>query len=246
MTPAQHILQIEAEIAALKSRLVKQARTKERQDYDHTNDALRYYNGNRDWEILEYITTDKHNEPGVKIPTNTMEPSWRYHYDCVYKQGWVSIYSVLRLSDNTVWTIGTDLINSEFPHAHPGLIKSFNIEGNSIWANTREDYFNHALERWSKPMNKPLFTTADGVDLFEGDKFWYWYNDGQLKEIDTSFHEWQQWTARRYSTSLSAEKAYNTWLAEQPVLSLNDISRFIDIGPYCELEALVKDKIAKR
>lgn len=225
MTTEQRILKIEAEIAALKARLVKQAQTMERQDSEHTNDAFRYQNGKRDREILEF---KEKNGAGL-IDASFLSTRNIHQYD---------IWKVRRLSDNTVWTVG-DKCNQ-------GMIRGFQILDDKLWAKGvgfRVNFLGDELDARFKP---PLFTTADGVEILQGDKFWYWYDDGEVKEIDTAFHEWKEWPVRRYSTRNAAEKAYNTWLAEQPILSLNDISRFIDIGPYCELEALVKDKIAKR
>lgn len=187
----------------------------------------------KDWEIVEY---KEKNGPGI-IDASLLSTSHLPQYD---------IRKVRRLSDNTVWTVG-DIVTAS---KNRDIIKEFEIIDGKMFLKmgygigfTLTDIQLSEIE----PALKPLFTTADGVDVFEGDKFWYWYDDGRVKEIDTAFHEWQGWTVRRHSTREAAEKAYSEWLFDQPVLTLSDLEfKGLTGKHWDELKRIVKDKIAKR
>lgn len=218
MTTEQRILQIEAELGALKADLAKQAPTMERQDEAYA------------WEILEF---KEKNGAGL-IDASFLSTRNIHQYD---------IWKVRRLSDGTVWTVGDAFRLPD--HNLTEKIEAFITKGDLISVDATRIMSPLAL--LIKPAH--LFTTADGVKLYDNNQIVYslsiWGANftGNISEGPAAcIADWK----RAYSTRLAAEKAYNAWLADQPVLSLNDISRFIDIGPYCELEALVKDKIAKR
>lgn len=221
MTTAQRILQIEAKLASLKADLAKEAPTMERQK------------SVKDWEIEEFKATYRHGFPGdtAKVSEAINKEHWMEHYLDSMKRGAHEIHSVRRLSDKTVWTVG-DKTNR-------GVIDRFMISDGTLFVFGND--WNTLLRTIVKPA--PIFTTTDGVEVSLNSTVYKYSTTTGTPYMQTLFASTQ---TPYYSTREAAEKAYNAWLAEQPVLSLNDLSRFIDIGPYCELEELVKDKIAKR
>lgn len=90
------------------------------------------------------------------------------------------IYSVKRLSDGEVFTIG-DKINAGIDKCNS--ILSFRIDDSEqvIIDVKLGSYYLSDLEH----IDTPIFTTEDGVDIYEGDKFWYIakssWNIGQLE-----------------------------------------------------------------
>lgn len=146
------------------------------------------------------------------------------------------IHSVRRLSDNTVWTVGDEDETGE-------AIQSFNIVGDIMYARMKSaDY---GLRLLGKPVKQPVFTTADGVEVYEKDTPIYKTSAMGWIEI---FHgipdEGEQW----YSTPEAALKAYDEWLYTRPVLSIWDFDGCSETGDAltARLKQLVKDKIAKR
>lgn len=238
MTNEQRILNIEIELARVKADLWKEAPTLDRQDDNHVNDALNYQQGKKDWEILEY---KEKVGPGL-IDALLLSTSHIPQYD---------IWKVRRLSDNTVWNVGDKVLSGTY-HVPQSIIRFFTFSGKLI---VETNVFILDICRL-RPLAIPLFTTADGVQIFDpgADAFCLLVSskNGDLSDTIAKYKsgyvsEWRESERNHiYSTRAAAEKAYNAWLAEQPVLSLNDISRFIDIGTYGQLEELVKDKIAKR
>lgn len=93
---------------------------------------------------------------------------------------------------------------------------------------------------------QPLFTTADGVAIYEGDKAFTYYN-GNIFEWDAKEANSPGFPLHAYSTREAAEKAYDEWLRIQPVLTLQDVDGVtMKAEHWLKLKELVKDKIAKR
>lgn len=255
MTTEQRVLQIEAELAALKADLVKDAPTMERQDDDHTNDALRYLKGKKEWEILEF----RHMLTGKIDYIDGRQSCINYDWYLKDNNDWI-IWRVRRLSDKTVWNVG-QFVKPESPASkgwdrHPvHVIKSFHIgDSGQMYAccdsnfpvcgpiHSKTDAYKSGSFLLSelKPSSKTTPTPTNGVEIVQRETVYTIVNGIPFEWVADATNP------PGNSETLAAEKAYNAWLAEQPILSLNDISRFIDIGPYCELETLVKDKISKR
>jgi len=80
------------------------------------------------------------------------------------KNGDFEIYSVKRLSDGKVFTLGDD--------TNKGVIKSFEHYEEKCHCKA----FSGLYDVYTGDINKlkhPLFTTEDDVDIYEGDEFWY-------------------------------------------------------------------------
>jgi hypothetical protein len=77
------------------------------------------------------------------------------------------IHSVKRLSDGEVFTIGDTIILINGHREH--VIESFTLSSNDeIMINNYVNGLN-----FYKHAKKPLFTTEDGKEVFEGDDYWY-------------------------------------------------------------------------
>lgn len=246
MTNEQRIKQIEAELASLKVDLAMEPPTLERQEHDHINDALNYQQGKKDWVILEFKDKDgeKYAHEGRDLYVNSYGLFRKALPELLTDSNYF-IYSVRRLSDNTTWTVGDKVLSGTY-HVPQSIIRFFTFSDKLI---VETNVFILDICRL-RQLAKPLFTTADGVQIFQGDKFWYWHDDGWLKEIDTGFHEWWSWKDRPYSTREAADEAYNTWAWNEPVLSCEEAVRLLNTSltgdQLTRLKLFVKDKIAKR
>lgn len=109
----------------------------------------------KDYEILSMCDNNSLN---ICFIENELQSKSLYH------DGF-NIHSVKRLSDSEVFTVGDEY---EF-----GIITGFHITGHGIFLENKNCYHSCLLKLANKVKKKPLFTTEDGVDIFEGDKFWY-------------------------------------------------------------------------
>lgn len=245
----------------------------------------------RDWEIVEF----KGKGPYHQGETWNLMPNgcWSNRsWDWLQQHkrdgcGWAqmsannfesfTIHSVRRLADGAVFTVG-EVVSITAGQSAP--ISAFKIEGDNIVVDLGYP-FDIAL----KDLNKPLFTTvdgvalfnetdhvfdgksvfevrhaldnpgeyystreaavnaqivgttADGVDVVQGDTIWFVSHLGIEKSKACNGVNWP----RHYYTEAAALSAYNKWLYDQPVLSLQDIFN----NPQGKWEQIVKDKLAK-
>lgn len=197
----------------------------------------------KEWEIVEFRTcTDnsywtlteegyyKGSVTNRKYPLNDML-SGRMSVET----GDIHIHSVRRPYDSTTWTVGDQFRSDLFGTR---TIKSFRITGETQLLVE----FNGGSMNFlgiEPVLRKPLFTTADGVPVQEGDTIWFWQEGFNIEERKASLSRVPMF---HYSTHAAALAAYNKWLYEQPVLSLNDLR----LGMAMEVhENIVKDKLAK-
>ena len=181
----------------------------------------------KDYEILSY----KHNDGRISISTTHSET---YNMSLLATQG-VTIYSVKRLSDGEIFTIG-DICDD-------GKINEFYIEYDNLYLHFFSRINQSRVIEYCKKAKKPLFTTEDGVDIFEGSICWivgphffsiYKCTNPTSKPI--IFDE-------KYFSTEEAAKEYI--LMNKPCLCINDLMRAASIT-YCNLTALkelVKSKL---
>lgn len=169
---------------------------------------------------------------------NHLTGSFNYSLDqiienwCVKYKSW-EIYSIQRVSDGEVFTIG-DLIDYKNFYQNLPILKISVFEYKAYFktSHTCKDRDTH-LGGPSKAAKKiPLFTTEDDVDIFEGDNFWSVYTKGYtgsnpiwtIKEASRNkgLSLWLHDKAiKRFSTQ---EKAEEFLLLNKPCyLSLSDI-----------------------
>ena len=218
-----------------------------------THEELQYCNWNeyyqevvkKDYEILSLIEgkiiypCDKYSKDYINQLFNTLG---------------VSIHSVKR-NDGEIFTIGDKVACQDCI----GEIKNFfiygviNIEGIGTKDNPNMPWSFPLTELWDdmtelpQKVKKPLFTTEDGVDIFEGDRFW---NTRllELTEIQVTNKKYPLLFLTDGSKSFSTkEKAEEYILMNKPCLSLKEV---LEIVPFLDrserkLKELVQQKLNK-
>lgn len=198
----------------------------------------------KDWEIISYI-----NKPTMRMYEDGQETYGVIDKGHVY---WAvaiiekfPIHSVLRLSDNEVFSVG-DIIEDGI--GSTSKIIAFEVDKkwvSGICAVT--DKARRKSIDIVRKAKKPLFTTEDGVDIFEGGECW-------IVEVfsDRISNRAIHWTEIVKSGMKEHERYFSTEaiaseyiLLNKPCLSLNEIISHVDIGGLCELrlKELAKTKI---
>lgn len=155
----------------------------------------------------------------------------------------LTIYSVKRLSDNSIWKIG-DKFKTE---GGPFTIKSFRIL-NKYHIEIGCECGHFALLFYIKKVKEPILKTESGEPIFEGDTFWY---------VHTAFSQRGPWFAYKNSHAeswnhgestklFSTQKAAEEWITwNRPCLSLREVVDVCNIHPpmWKSLEQFVKSKM---
>ena len=172
----------------------------------------------KDYEILSVIGNSNHHAP--KTVVNQMKlggyPNLDKHAENI---GW-DILSVKRISDGEIFNVGDNFM---FDTNSPSIkeIIDFKISNNTIDVGyySRDKYY-YKLNGIKKAKQK-LFTTENGVDIFEGDDYFYistehWItvNINHSKSIDLSS------TFKAFSTKEAAEEYIEM---NKPKFSLEDV-----------------------
>lgn len=175
----------------------------------------------------------KQNNCSVEIG---VEPSSEFWTELTYKvletktynrQGisngtYIEITSVKRLSDGEVFSIG-DKINFRGLYGNKSEHKYDTIRGFDLKQDASLGVLYHnglvGIEKIQK-YKEVLFTTEDGVDIFEGDEVTWLYRD-ELKIAGTRKADKNMYTDLKYFSK--KEKAEEHILMNKPCLSLNDL-----------------------
>ena len=205
----------------------------------------------KEYEILS-ISTNSYfgiTTSQVDIKAYTKSPEFLNKW---YK--W-SIHSVKRLSDGEIFTIG-DQVKTE-----SGInfkIKSFEIDENyligiGVYANKEiwSGYPNCCLSYINKSKKEILFTTEDGVDIYDGDEFFrVWYKDLTIYPYQTFANKGYAFTLLEKSAAhFSTQKAAEEYIIfNKPCLSINDLKNNFDYfgsrgNNEIKLKGLVKKKL---
>lgn len=138
-----------------------------------------------------------------------------------------NIHSVKRLSDGEVFTIGDEIDFGDFGNKGFRPIGKIEVDYFDKTRVTAWDgaYGKGAINKWEKASKKtPLFTTEDGVEIFEGDKFYY-----------PNIHIWKTIISEadkrvlifirlnKYKPFSTKEKSEEYILLNKPCLSVNEI-----------------------
>jgi hypothetical protein len=201
----------------------------------------------KDYEILE-IRVNKQYKDKTKVKKWTPENSYGLSLEtmlnlgnCV-KSGDFYIYSIKRLSDSEIFTVGDEIeFNIHYtPKKAIGTISEFIIYGNKIGFVDSDRKYNSLLDIIGNKIKKPLFTTEDGVDIFEEDKAYmvcpYWRVDEY--EISKNTATDRKW----FSTKEAAEEYI---LMNKPCLSINDIKSIEHIYGVIDNYNLLIDYVTK-
>ena len=154
----------------------------------------------KDYEILSLVASEKNpqHKKGSKFLHNK-----DYKFKNMTPTEFWDIYSVKRISDNKIFTIGDfyeDLI----------IEKMFMSVAGDI------------LTTYYKPkIKQPLFTTEDDVNIFKGDKYCAVFYDFKYLEQEAIKNYELDNATLRFSTK---EKAEEYILLNKPCLSINDVN----------------------
>lgn len=153
------------------------------------------------------------------------------------KKYW-DIYSIKRLSDGEIFTIDDK--------TKYGTITEFYLtHDNFIVYKTSTGSSGVNISLWKKT-KKPLFTTEDGVDIFEGNEYTFVRSNYSYKTcIAISSHESSKLSNDYLGDFSTKEAAEEYILINKPCLSINDIKtlRYKNLMIYDEdLKQLVKSK----
>lgn len=223
----------------------------------------------KEWEIVEfrsvdtgehftmYLNNDKNGY--CNLPLSAEEGASLLTMLLNVKDGNHTIHSVRRLSDNELFTVGDKIDYQDGMYKDRGgcPINYFTLDKGQIYINKHGVGDPElCIKDWIKcEEKKPLFVTADGISMFEGQKYWYQYiSDGKLIDkfeeriADTMDPDWySEHSWRHFSTRATAEAAYDKWLCKQPVLTLLDLDFSGFTGHQRDLlKELVKDKLSKK
>jgi hypothetical protein len=207
----------------------------------------------RDWEVVAFRYKSNGHIQTVERSGDVYANNAYSH--CVNDDGY-EIYSVKRLSDSVVFSIGDEVewgycrvahkIESIFEECGwlklEGVIPckfSFVLQG--------------LLQKVVKP--KPLFVTEDGKEIFDKDNWWsVWTENGRRwRKRDKCFSDGfvgdshnPDAKVKRFSTEQAADEYI---LLNKPCLSVNDVKNGLMIREGCGLEmtlvALAKEKLSK-
>jgi len=199
----------------------------------------------REWEIVSFRHIDYgimfRQDDGYFHHISSHGRGWCISESDALKRGAMSIFSVKRLSDSEVFSMG-DRIQSKTRLSEPFTITTIEIINNSAI------YLDACPLQNAEPRNKVLFTTEDGVGINIGDKFW---------AIDTVDWEAQKITAQKtfispysiFQTFSTKEKAEEYILLHKPCLSVNDVKECCmkqgDEPSMKLIKQLAKEKINK-
>lgn len=132
---------------------------------------------------------------------------------CVASGHWI-IYSVRRLSDNTVWAVGGMFTIGD--NAKVETIQAFKVYDDIM--RVHGDLVSTPLANLVKA--PPLYTTADGVEVPQYTTVYYYEVPHGAIHVGSVC---AVLSGPYYSTRYHAKAAYEKWLSEQRVLCLNDL-----------------------
>lgn len=176
------------------------------------------------WESVDIISDKFARKSGQMFCTKP------YTLEQILNNPLYSIHSVKRLSDNVIFTVG-DLIcrNKSWETGTPCYITRFELKNNKIIVHIKQgdSYgtypFDNKMYKYSR--KEKMFTTEDGVDIFEGDEFYCvtipnkWTIQKRIGGDGLAFNE-ELVRKRCFSTKEAAE---NYIILNKPCLSLNDV-----------------------
>lgn len=166
----------------------------------------------KDYQILSVLImrSNKHQQRIV-----TIDDSEDYITSLINCEG-NSIYSIKRLSDGQVFTIGDGIDGITFVNEK---IKQITLDKYAIII--LDCGFFHTTLKSAKKIKKPLFKTEDSVDIFEGDKYWKVVNETfQLFKMGAASKN-ESLRSKVFSTKKAAEEYI---FMNKPCLSLKDVA----------------------
>ena len=182
----------------------------------------------KDYEILSFkaktdveqyriLDTDtglyKYFDSSVKI---------KYSKEYLIQEGSYQIHSVKRLSDGEIFTLGDKVDSTISDLGGTTDITGFKIMNNELKVGLRHLGY-YPLSTIILPKN-PLFTTEDGVDIFEGDKYYFVITSSFLQGTNIAREKKGPKDYPLYKYFSSKEAAEEYILMNKPSLSIKEIA----------------------
>lgn len=141
-----------------------------------------------------------------------------------------TIYSIKRLSDGEIFTIGDNVIHTNNVSNKNDIIEKFHIMSNGIWFKTNN--YDVPMCYIKGKFKQPLFTTEDGVEIFNNQTKvfeiqlinYYLNSNIPLRCCNKLIGSESRYPTKVFSTK---EKAEEYILMNKPCLSVNDIIKYI-------------------
>lgn len=222
----------------------------------------------KDYEILSFIRTGSSNYDGTifLLEDGSYSPSFKHSnlsLDHCLNSGGFNIYSVKRLSDGEIFTIGDkiNLSKSEYSFPKNDVLLEIKVFNNTIRfkMNFQEKHnwdSSYTLD-YIKKAKQPLFKTEDSVDIYEGDRYYvvakkYIYESTvdseyeiQAFELEINNTSFKQYNWNNFWSFSAKDTAEEFILMNKPLLCLNDIEYLLKDGSsvFEKLKEVVKGKI---
>jgi len=198
----------------------------------------------KDYEILSILLkrSDKHEVRKVDVNDNES------YIESLIKCDGISIHSLKRLSDGKIFTVGDKLTYGEIRQIQLGNSIS------TLWLDFKS-FGGYCNICDMKKYKNPLFTTEDGVDIFEDSngEFTYWSLKLDIWKVSNAAHICKNIipfsseellksnNQLRFSTK---EKAEEYIIMNKPLLSIEDVKDHYCLGYIKDLKKLVKNKMS--
>lgn len=183
----------------------------------------------KDYEILSVISNNFPKDIFYRNEQNFDEYIREDNFQYVYTLGYIlenlnkhiRIHSIKRKSDGEIFTVGDNLEN--------GCINKFFLEHNNITFTTVLDSTKRGLYQ-AKKIKKPLFTTEDGVDIFDPRQKVFSVSECDFILQDHQDYSWiiTRDSERKYHHFSTKEAAEEYILMNKPCLSIADICEYFD------------------
>ena len=190
----------------------------------------------KDYEILSYYAKNIAGKGDTYVdPTYIWKQKslgqWSRFYDNQFHTGPYSteaitnhngygIHSIRRISDGEIFTIGDNITyNNE-----KTIIEGFNLQFNKYLIADFKKTVSNCIGcniNYIQKAKQPLFTTEDGVDIFEGATFYHVDLNWYIGSGRTTTHPFQK--LKGYKEFSTKEKAQEYIDLNKPKYSLNDI-----------------------
>ena len=169
--------------------------------------------------------------------------------ECKLDYNYWSIHSVKRLSDGEIFTIG-DIIDTRVDNKYKQEILEINLGINDLLLKDKlifKTKSGYVVSHIAVKVKQKLFTTEDGVDIFDYSKDHFYYVKKESFKLCENLKVTNPNVTFKYEPEKelyfsTKEKAEEYILLNKPCLSINDLKAWGDLA-ILELKKLVKTKL---
>ena len=188
----------------------------------------------KDYEIVSYI------KKGSTTCTTTKRRGGENH-----EEFW-NIYSVKRLSDGEVFTVGDRIKVCQ--HGSTKTIDSIDLYGNTsslkegIWFtyNSGSCHMTHAINQ-----KNLIYLTLNEQDIFEGDTVWYVNRENFYYDYIKAYPE-VNFCSERRAYFLTEEEAKNFIIENKPALSIKEFWEITTMSGSNRVKSIVLEQLVRK